>query len=1264
MKIEDLPIPDSIKEQLKEEGITSLYPPQEEAVKKGLFDDTNLVIAIPTASGKTLLALFACIKKLTETGLKTLYLSPLRALAFEKYMEFKSYLDPLNKRTILLTGDYDEEDTRAKYADVIIATNEKIDSAIRHQARWLNKIGLIVTDEVHLINDSSRGPTLEVVIAQLRQVCDAQILALSATIRNADQIARWLEAELVSSNWRPVKLNEGVLFDKTIVYGDGSEVTIPSKVKDSFNNLADYILSKKNQALVFVTTRNMAESTARNLSTRIARTLSSEEREKLNAASSEILNTGEQTKQSRGLAQLVRSGVSYHHAGLNTAQRRIIEHNFKQGYIKFISATPTLCMSENTQIWSDMEEIHISDFITHKKVNVLHENNIIQIKALEVNANSNVEYLVQISSVCGYSIKLTPNHKILVKRGNQKMVVSAGELKKTDKIATPRKLNLLQPHNIQIRSIVKDNIPECHDTFIDEKISYFLGLMLGDGYSGAELKVDEVIFKGTAAFVNKDEELLSAVYDVCNTLNLSCNKNINAYGTTQIALSKKLWFREFLARSGVVKGSDKHISKKLMEMNRENIANLLRGLFDSDGYVNTSRNVGFSNISIQLVKQVQKLLLRFGIVSRIRERKPGKISLRSREYATKKSYELIIGNKNCLRDFYEYIGFGLPRKRKSLEKIINRINDNFLYVSCSYCNYKIYKNLFTGRTQNSRNWGDQKFQIIKLLGEQGELGSREIKKQLGFEPKKNVSRLNHHYELILKRKIGSINPSEWFWSLNSIGEWIYANLIKREDGFNNFFQNKSCPLCKRELRNTIYLGWKESDFDGDIYWDIIREIKTVSSEPKVYDLILPNAPKNDHLFVANGFFIHNSAGVNLPARYVIIKSIYRYDVTLGSYPIPVLEFKQQSGRAGRPQYDKEGDAIVIAKNEFDATSLYQTYITGEAEDIESRIAAEPALRKIVLGQISTENTQTMEELHEFFGQTFYGFQQDSANLSSILNKVVKFLQEEALIVNDPDYLIPTSFGKRVSQLYIDPLSAIVIREGLIRGNVKSKHYLTDLSFLQLVCSTPDVRFLTIKKDEQINLINFISEHEEEFLTNLPETSFDLELFMSQLKTSLVLQDWIKELPEDIILDRYKIGSGDVYMVVSNAEWLLYASSELSQLLGYKDMAAQISAVHNRVVNGIKQELLDLVQIPGIGRVRARALYDKGLKSQEILKETNPNEIMKISGFGKELVKNIYTHLLGDGFSETSLGEDSKQKDEIEEDNNSTPPQKMLDDFFS
>ena len=159
MKINDLPIPQVIKEQLIEDGIESLYPPQTEAIKKGLFEGNNLVVAIPTASGKTLIALLACIKALEETGLKTLYLSPLRALAYEKYTEFRSYLDLIGKRTILLTGEYDREDSNAKFADVIIATNEKRDSAIRHQAKWINNIGLLVSDEIHLINESTRGPT-------------------------------------------------------------------------------------------------------------------------------------------------------------------------------------------------------------------------------------------------------------------------------------------------------------------------------------------------------------------------------------------------------------------------------------------------------------------------------------------------------------------------------------------------------------------------------------------------------------------------------------------------------------------------------------------------------------------------------------------------------------------------------------------------------------------------------------------------------------------------------------------------------------------------------------------------------------------------------------------------------------------------------------------------------------------------------------------------------------------------------------------------
>ncbi|MCG3217138.1 MAG: DEAD/DEAH box helicase, partial [Candidatus Heimdallarchaeota archaeon] len=77
MNIEDLPIPQLIKAKLIEDGIKTLYPPQIDAVNKGLFKENNLVVAIPTASGKTLIALLACIRATEETGLKTLYLSPL-----------------------------------------------------------------------------------------------------------------------------------------------------------------------------------------------------------------------------------------------------------------------------------------------------------------------------------------------------------------------------------------------------------------------------------------------------------------------------------------------------------------------------------------------------------------------------------------------------------------------------------------------------------------------------------------------------------------------------------------------------------------------------------------------------------------------------------------------------------------------------------------------------------------------------------------------------------------------------------------------------------------------------------------------------------------------------------------------------------------------------------------------------------------------------------------------------------------------------------
>ena len=104
---------------------------------------------------------------------------------------------------------------------------------------------------------------------------------------------------------------------------------------------------------------------------------------------------------------------------------------------------------------------------------------------------------------------------------------------------------------------------------------------------------------------------------LCKDFKLNCRK-AKSHNVPQLVLSKNKWFREFLVRCGVEKGENKHISERLMTMNLENTSWLLKGLFDTDGCVEKSRKVSFCNISEKLIKQIQKLLLRYGIVTSIR----------------------------------------------------------------------------------------------------------------------------------------------------------------------------------------------------------------------------------------------------------------------------------------------------------------------------------------------------------------------------------------------------------------------------------------------------------------------------------------------------------------------------------------------------------------------------------------------------------------------------------------------------------------------
>ena len=213
MKLDDIKkdIPQPLYNSLLPD-IDELRPAQEKSIKKGLLERKNLLVCTPTASGKTLIAELAMVKSILEGKGKAIYIVPLKALANEKFKDFKKRYG-LYLRVALSIGDLDSADPYLERFDLIVCTAEKLDSLIRHHAPWLIKVGTVVVDEVHLMNDPGRGPTLEILITMLRELLEkVQVLALSATIGNPEELSEWLGANLVIDNWRPVKLHKGVYF--------------------------------------------------------------------------------------------------------------------------------------------------------------------------------------------------------------------------------------------------------------------------------------------------------------------------------------------------------------------------------------------------------------------------------------------------------------------------------------------------------------------------------------------------------------------------------------------------------------------------------------------------------------------------------------------------------------------------------------------------------------------------------------------------------------------------------------------------------------------------------------------------------------------------------------------------------------------------------------------------------------------------------------------------------------------------------------------
>ena len=345
-------------------GISELHPPQAQAIPS-ILEGRNTLAAIPTASGKSLLAYMGMAKRLSEghERSKAIYIVPLKALAMEKYEDLVELGNCMGWRVGLGIGDATSEAKNIDDCNILVCTSEKLDSLLRHKAELVSDVCCVVADEFHLMNDGTRGPTLEINLTRLRHIKpDAQLIALSATVGNADKLAQWLDADLIQSDWRPVALEYATFHDFHVEPrklqspgGEGAEVSLgPPRDLEGLKSHPVWSVVKDgldqgSQVLMFVGTRRSAQSEAKNLAKRVKKCLKAEDPERLVQLESlaSKLTGRSQSNLAEQLASCLSGGVGFHHAGLTNAQRKDVEAAFKSGLLVALTATPTLAAGVN-----------------------------------------------------------------------------------------------------------------------------------------------------------------------------------------------------------------------------------------------------------------------------------------------------------------------------------------------------------------------------------------------------------------------------------------------------------------------------------------------------------------------------------------------------------------------------------------------------------------------------------------------------------------------------------------------------------------------------------------------------------------------------------------------------------------------------------------------------------------------------------------------------------------------------------------------------
>jgi len=324
-----------------------------------------------------------------------------------------------------------------------------------------------------------------------------------------------------------------------------------------------------------------------------------------------------------------------------------------------------------------------------------------------------------------------------------------------------------------------------------------------------------------------------------------------------------------------------------------------------------------------------------------------------------------------------------------------------------------------------------------------------------------------------------------------------------------------------------------------------------------------------------------------------------------------------AGRAGRPQYDPYGEAIIAdAPNPI----IAQQYIRGKPENVESKLWNERALRIHTLATIVSGYARNHRELIEFFSKTFGARSARIIITQNLITKTIKKLIEMNMIKNHEKEYEPTLLGISVSRLYIDPLTANIILRGL---SIKSS--VSDIYYLMLIALTPDFDRVRIFRFSQL-YDEAIALAESREIPPPPDElgieDISLNSWLRAYKIARILYDWINEVDEDTIIENYGIGLGDLVNMIDTAVWLAYAAAKICKTVNLIQHSQKLEKIYLRIEKGVKEDALDLVKIRGIGRVRARILINAGIKTVEDLLHTPKSKLISLPYFGEHIVEEI------------------------------------------